>query len=432
MYRYILSTFFARGISTALNFFIVLVIARHAGPGIKGEVTLLITVSWFFIFISNILGGQALVYLIPRNKIEVLVVPAYLWSVVVAVIGFILLKSSFIIQAQHVTSIAVLSLLYSFITIHQTILLAKKQITNSNLIQILSLLIQSAGIIFCFYFLRINSSFAYIYATLAAYSFTALFSFFLIKDIVPFKNFLKDFSLRELNVSFRFGFLYQLVEILQLLNLRYYFFQLGIQEGSAYLGIYSIGIAVLEAVWLIPRSMSTVQYVSTSNNEKVKEEAARIVQLVKVGVIFSGIVLLLISLIPPSVYIYIFGEGFRYTRHSMRFLFPGILIYTPAIIIGSFYLGTGKYRPLIISNLAGFISIVILGYFLIPQYVMTGAGLAASISFAVASVILFIFFVADNKIHLSQFMPTRSDVALAIAKLKNIYTSSNKRAGEFS
>ena len=432
MYRYILNTFFARAVSTALNFFIVLVIARHAGPGIKGEVTLLITISWFFIFLSNILGGQALVYLIPRNKIELLVVPAYLWSVAVAAIGFILLKSSFIIQAQHVTSIAVLSLLYSFITIHQTILLAKKQITNSNLIQILSLLIQSAGIIFCFYFLHINSSFAYIYATLVAYSFTALFSFFLIKNIVPFKNFWKDFSFKELNISFRFGFLYQLVEILQLLNLRYYFFQLGIQEGSAYLGIYSIGIAVLEAVWLIPRSMSTVQYVSTSNNEKVKEEATRIVQLVKVGIIFSGIVLLLISLIPPSAYIYIFGEGFRYTRHSMRFLFPGILIYTPAIIIGSFYLGTGKYLPLIISNLAGFLSIVVLGYFLIPQYVMTGAGLAATISFAVASTTLLIFFIADNKIPLSQFLLSQNDLMAATAKLKSIYTPRNKRAREFS
>ena len=324
MYRYILNTFFARAASTALNFFIVLVIARHAGPAIKGEVTLLITISWFFIFLSNILGGQALIYLIPRNKIELLVVPAYLWSIAIAAVGFALLKSTEIIQVNHVTSISILSLLSSLIAIHQTILLAKKQITNSNLIQIVSLLLQAVGIIFCFYFLHIDSAFAYIYATLVAYSFTVVLSFFLIKNIVRFSDFKKDFTWQELKISFRYGFLYQLVEILQLLNLRYYFFQLGLQQGSQYLGIYSIGRAVLETVWLIPRSISTVQYISTSNTEKIKEEAARTVQMVKGAFVISAIALLLISLIPPSVYIFFFGEGFRYTRHSMRFLFPAI------------------------------------------------------------------------------------------------------------
>jgi O-antigen/teichoic acid export membrane protein len=423
VYRYILNTFLARISSAALNFFIVLVIARHAGPAIKGEVTLLVTISWFFIFLSNILGGQALIYLIPRNKIELLVVPAYIWSIVVAILGFILLKSTHAIQINHVTSITILSLLYSFVTIHQTILLAKKQITNANLVQIVALLIQATGIILCFYILRINSAFAYIYASLAAYSFTAILSFFLIKRIVPFSNFLKDFTWSELKTSFRYGMLYQSVEVLQLLNLRYYFFHLGIQEGPAYLGIYSIGIAILEAVWLIPRSMSTVQYVATSNSQKIKEERERTVQLIKAGFILSGIVLFLISLIPPSVYIFAFGEGFRFTRHSMRFLYPGILIYNFTIVIGSFYLGIGKYKPLMITHTLGFITLAILSYFLLPIYVMTGAGLAATISFTIASLFLLIYFVRDNNVSPSKFWISKKDVQSfihAVTRLRNI------------
>jgi O-antigen/teichoic acid export membrane protein len=412
VYRYILNTFLARISSTALNFFIVLAIARHAGPAIKGEVTLLITVSWFFIFLSNILGGQALVYLIPRNKIELLVVPAYLWSVVVALIGFVLLKSTHIVEVNHVTSITILSLLYSIITIHQTILLAKKRITNANLLQILSLLIQATGIIICFYILRINDAFAYIYSSLVAYSVTALLSFYIIRKAVPFRRFKNDFSWKELKVPFRYGLLFQLVEVLQLLNLRYYFFQLGLQEGITYLGIYSIGIAILEAVWLIPRSISTVQYVSTSHSHKIKEEAEKTVQLIKLGLLLSTVALICISLIPPSVYIAVFGEGFRFTRHSMRFLYPGILIYNLTIIIGSFYLGTGKYTPLIIAHFVGFLILAAFSYFLLPAYVMTGAGLAATISFAAASILLLIFFKMDNRIPLSNFVITMKDVGL--------------------
>jgi O-antigen/teichoic acid export membrane protein len=315
---------------------------------------------------------------------------------------------------NHVTSITILSLLYSFLTIHQTILLAKKKITDSNLLQIIALLIQATGILGCFYILQINTAFAYIYSSMAAYAFTAVLSFFLIRKIVPFSNFRKDFSWKELQSSFRYGFLYQLVEVLQLLNLRYYFFQLGLQQGIRYLGIFSIGIAILESVWLIPRSISTVQYVSTSNSGKIKDEVARTLQLSKASLLLCGIALIIIALIPPSVYILVFGEGFRYTRHSMRFLYPGILIYSYAIVISSFYLGIGKYKPLIISNLAGFISIAVFSYFLLPEYVMSGAGLAASLSFATASILLLALFGMNNNIPLSRFIITLKDIRAGV------------------
>lgn len=418
MYRIIVNTFVVRVLSTALNFFIVLMLAREAGPAIKGEVTLLITTTWFFIFLSNILGGQALIYLIPRNRIELLVVPAYIWSVIIAAIGFAFLKSTHIVHAEHITSVIVLSLLSSFITIHQTILLAKKQITNSNLLQIISLLFQVSGMLVCFLFLDLKDAFAYIYASLIAYSFTTLLSFFLIKDIVYFSGFIGHFSWKDLKTAIRYGVLYQLVEVFQLLNLRYYYYQLGLQEGQKYLGIYSIGIAVLESVWIIPRSIATVQYVSTSNTEVVKEEAARIIQLVKLSVVLSAVALFIIYLVPSSFYVFVFSDAFRSVKYSMRFLFPGILVYNLLLVISSFYLGTGKYRQLIIANLAGFASLFFFSRLLIPPYVMSGAGLAATLSFSIASIFLLLFFISDNRIPVSRFLISRKDAELLWKKVR--------------
>ncbi len=406
MQKEIVSTVIIRGTSTALNFLIALLIARHAGPAVKGDVTLLITILYFFIFFSNILGGQALVYLIPRNKVELLVVPAYCWSLLVSLVGFVFLKSTLLIHASHIPAITVLSFLSSLIYIHQTILLAKKRINTANIVSVLAVLIQLTGVLCCFYFLNIHDVYAYIWSSLAAYVITAGISFFMIWHLVSFKDFVKHFSVEELKESFRYGFLYQLAEILQLFNLRYYFFQLGLQQGPQYLGIYSIGISILEAVWIIPRSISTLHYVSTSNSNEVKQELQRTVRLLKLSLLSCGALLLVIYFVPASAYTFVFGEGFRDVKHSIRFLFPGIFIYNIFIVISSFYTGIGRYLPMLVSSFAGTVTLVTLSFLLIPKYVMSGAGLAASVSFAVASVLLLLFFVVEQKLEFKEQLNT--------------------------
>lgn len=399
MRRQILYTVLSRGFSTLLNFFIALLIARHSGPVVKGDITLLITTLSFFLFFSNIMGGQALVYLIPRNKIELLAVPAYVWSIAVSCIGFALLRYTNLIETSHVPSLAVMGLLSSFIQIHQTILMAKNKISTANLVAVVVLLIQAGGILTCFYFFNISDSYAFIYASLAAYLITAVFSFFMVRQWLHFSSFFGSYSSADLWQSFRYGVLYQLVEILQLFNLRYYFYQLGIQQGPQYLGIFSIGISILETVWIIPRSMATVHYVSTSNADENKKQVHHTIQLIQFSILLCGIALLAIFMVPNQLYVYVFGPGFADVKHSMRFMYPGVLVYSILLVISSFYMGTGRYKPLIIANTVGSVVLLAASYLLIPRYVMSGAGLAASISFTAASITLSIFFVTEQKIN---------------------------------
>ena len=268
---------------------------------------------------------------------------------------------------------------------------------------------QVAGILFCFYYLRVSDAYAYIYASLVAYFATALVSFYIVQKLVVLTSSARFFGLGELKTTFRFGILFQLVEILQLLNLRYYFYQLGLQQGSKYLGIFSIGISILEAVWIIPRSIATVHYVQTSNTNDITAEARRTIQLFKYSFMLCAMALFAIWLVPAQVYVFVFGQGFSGVKYSMRFLFPGVLVYSFPLVVSSFYFGTGKYRGLIISNLAGFASMVAFGWWLIRRYVMSGAGLGATLSFSVAALVLFLFFMADSKTRLADFVPRQTD-----------------------
>ncbi len=420
MQKLIFNTVIARALSTALNFFIALLIARHAGPAVKGEVTLLVTTSWFVIFLSNILGGQVLVYLIPRNKIELLIIPAYVWSIVIALAAFLFLKFSLLIQANHITSIVILSFFSALISINQTVLLARKEIGRSNMVQLVPLILQVAGILFCFYYNHISDAYAYIYASLFAYIVTALVSFLMVRKMILLGGLIEFFSIAELKNSFRYGLLFQAIEILQLLNLRYYFYQLGLQQGPKYLGIYSIGISILEAVWIIPRSIATVHYVHTSHAEDLKAEAGRTVYLFKLSFILCALALLAIWFVPSQVYVAVFGPGFSDVKYSMRFLFSGILVYSFPLVISSFYFGTGKYRSLIISNLAGFVSLIGFSWWLIPVYVMSGAGLAATLSFAVASAVLYVLFIRDTGLSYSAFLIRGADINRIKTDVKRI------------
>lgn len=138
--------------------------------------------------------------------------------------------------------------------------------------------------------------------------------------------------------------------------------------------------------------MATVHYVSTSNSLEVKKERERTIQLSAYSFALCALALAIVWFVPADMYAYVFGPGFGDVRHSIRYLFPGILVYSLWIVLSSFYFGTGNYKPLLVSSLAGVTALAVFSVFLIPKYVMSGAGLAATLSFSAATVTLALYF----------------------------------------
>lgn len=406
MQRQILYTIFSRGSATVLNFLLVLLVARFGGPMVKGEVTLFITTIWFFVFFSNILGGHVLIYLVPRNRIAALVLPAYCWSVVITLVGYVLLKTDLVNDIQYPEYILVIGFLSSIITIHQTLLFAHQKVQSANWLTLVPLFIQVPLLIWLYRQTSLHPTLVFIYSMLPAYLFTFTLSGVLTFRVVPFREIVAKFSWVEVFDTFKNGITFQLIEILQLLNLRLYFYQLGLQQGAKYLGVFSVGISVLEAVWIIPRSIATVNYINASNSYKIGEEVERVISLLKITLLLSAIGLGVIYVCPTEWYGYVFGDGFAYVKHGVRFLFPGIWIYSALLVMSSFYLGTGRHKPLIVAHGLGVIVLLIASYWLIPPYVLSGAGLAATLSFTAATLLICAHFVWENRITWHKFFST--------------------------
>lgn len=406
MQRQILFTIFSRGSATVLNFLLVLLVARFGGPAVKGEVTLFITTIWFFVFFSNILGGHILIYLVPRNRLAALVFPAYCWSVIITLLGYGLLKANMVKGILYPEYILMIGFLSSIITIHQTLLFAHKKVQSANWLTLILLFVQVPLLIWFYRETALHPTLVFIYSMLPAYLLAFVVSIGLLQKIIPFSEVITKFSWLEVYATFKNGVAFQLIEILQLLNLRLYFYQLGLQQGAKYLGVFSVGISVLEAVWIIPRSIATVNYIKASNGTKIGEEVERVISLLKITLSLCAVGLFIIYICPTEWYGYVFGEGFANVKHGVRFLFPGIWVYSALLVISSFYLGTGQYKPLLIAHSIGVIVLLIASYMLIPQYVLSGAGLAATLSFVAATLMLSIYFVWQNNITWHKFFST--------------------------
>lgn len=67
-----------------------------------------------------------------------------------------------------------------------------------------------------------------------------------------------------------YGFAIQIANFAQLLNYRLSYYIIEFCSGRKALGVFDLGTKLSEAVWILPKSMATVQYARISNSKENK------------------------------------------------------------------------------------------------------------------------------------------------------------------
>jgi len=133
----ILHTFGARAISAVVNLLIAITLSQYLGPEGKGIQSLIITTITFVLVFANLVGGATLVYLVPRHKTSLLVLPSYFWTILVALLCYFVLLYFPIVDKSYIVHICILSVLNSFTSINTSVLIGKEKIATSNIISLL-------------------------------------------------------------------------------------------------------------------------------------------------------------------------------------------------------------------------------------------------------------------------------------------------------
>ena len=378
------------------------------GPKVKGDATIFITTVTFLVFFCSIIGGQALVYLVPRFRVENLVIPAYIWTLLVAGISFILFIYFDVFTWRRSVNICVISMLSSIVNINACVMLAKQDIKRYNIINLMTVLITVIGLVISIFLYHSDNIYGYLYPLYVAYIGTIVISCYYVWGYISIRVTANVFD--DIDSAMKYGAGYQMFDLLQLLNFRLYFILLYHLQGPSDLGIFSIGVSILEAVWILGRSVFVVHYSDFSNSEDREIAVLQTIRYIKIVFIASSILLALIALCPISVYSFVFGGSFADVKYIVKWLFPGVLMYGIALVIQSIYLSRASYGRLIFAQFIALLFSVGLCYLWIPDYYYSGASGAASVSYIVCTVIMLAFFIKDFKVPISKFLISKADV----------------------
>lgn len=420
----IANTTLFRLLSTISNFLIALLLARFMGPKVKGDATIFITTVTFLVFFCNIVGSQALVYLVPRFRAENLIIPAYIWTALVAGICFSLFRYYEVFTWRRSLNTCIIAALYSVVNINAAVLLAKQDVRRYNIVNIIPALFTVAGLAIAIFVYGNDNIYGYLYPLYLGFGIALVVSLYYIRPYFRFELSPRIFD--DIDISLQYGIGYQVFDLLQLLNFRLYFFLLYHIQGPADLGLFSIGVSILEVVWIFGRSVFVVHYSDFSNRKGQIVAIRQTLRYIKIVFLVSILLLSLIAVCPEKIYGFVFGDYFARVKYTVKWLFPGVLTYSVALVIQSIYLSRAMYGRLVFAQLLSLIVSVALCYLWIPHFFYSGAGAAASAAFTTCSLILLAFFITDFRVPLSGFLLNRADLHF----INNIFRSYLQRRKE--
>lgn len=376
----IIKTILSKASILVVNFLLVIITTHLWGTEGRGMVSILIADISIIAIFNNILGGGSVSFFTPKLGVDKLLIPAYAWIVLVTPIIAIIIN----LLQNHVNliSLIILALLNSLVTAHFMIFTGKENFKLYNLFSLLTPILTVVFILIFVYVLKLKSVQSYIFGFCIALGIVWIISSFCIKQYLTNKPL---FSFQAIKKIIRYGWQNELSYFLHFLSYRLSYFFILHYLGMSTVGVFSVGIALAESIWLISRSIATVQFARIINTIE-KDEGIKITKSsVKLSLVSSVSAALILILLPSEAYGFIFGHDFFTVKKIMLFLFPGIVAIAISNIHGHYFSATGQMKILIVKSLLGLIVTVCLSIILIPKWGIFGACVTACLSYMVSS-----------------------------------------------
>lgn len=423
MVKSIVNTVGTKFISALFNFLILLLTANYLGTEGRGQISLIIATITIVLLFANFVGGNTLVYLSPRKPVQELLLLSYFWTLLSAAITFLILFYSHAFEFTTSLHISLLSLLFSFTSIHISILFGKEKITLANKISLTQVILQFFFLAFCFLVLEKIDISVFIYSLYITYGIACLTSGYYLKEF--FKNNF-HFNLRgTLKMALGIGALAQTANIFQFLNYRLDIYLLNKFDSLSHIGIYSSAVSIAEAVLLFGGSFALVQFSKISNTEDENLSRQLTVKLTRFSFLLTLIAYLPLFIFPDDFYNFLLGKDFHGVRMLLIALAPGIILLGSSVTLSHYFAGIGKYKVNALASFSGLISTFFLGIYFIPKYGFIAAAWVSSVSYLVSTVVLLLAFLLKSSTTLKELLPGINDLKSLQKSLSHVRDNRN-------
>jgi len=384
----ILKTFFSKVLILFINFAILTLTTNYFGLEGRGLISIIMADLAIIVIFNNILGGSSVVYYINKVGLSKLIFPAIIWMVLSTAIGAFLF--SVVHTQQNYLILFPLTLITSFFAFNLLTFIGKEKIHFFNVFSLLApilLLLFNLGFIFLFNIRTVNAYFeCYFISQFVVF----VLSFFYVEKYLVKEEI--GISRAIVGQVFKYGWKNELSSLIQFLNYRLsYFFILFYQDIES-VGLFSVAIAVSESIWLVAKSITTVQYSKILNLNNYNEAIKLTKKSAKISLFATLSVLFVVAFIPSEVFGFVFGKDFSTTKQLLFILMPGILSMAVSNVYGHYFAATNQMRVLIIKSTLGLVFTVVLSIIFIPMWSLKGACLVTSISYLSSSVYLLVVF----------------------------------------
>ncbi|UOQ53506.1 lipopolysaccharide biosynthesis protein [Hymenobacter cellulosivorans] len=409
MIRRILQNFATRLATAVLSFAIVWLTARYLGATGRGDVSLFVTDCAAMLLFIGLLGGSSLIYLAPKRSIWLLLVPAYAWATLVCVVGTAAVGLLRTVPLLYLGHLLALSLLQAYFSINTSLLLGRKQEASFNLLNLLQVGLLAASMLLAFAGLQWRELAVYYYATYVAYGLPLLLSFgalYRLPDRWAGGLGLRD-TVRELAYHSRGA---HFSNILTFANYRLSYYFVAHYADARALGVLSVGVALAEAIWLIPRSTALVQYVDLVHATDKHAQIVPTLRIARLTLLSTTLAVVFLCALPAQVLTVIFGPEFGAAQPVILRLAPGVVAIAVNVMCSTYFAGTGHYRT---NNLAATVGLLVTlpaCWLLIPVLGINGAALASSLSYLASMTYLFYRFSQATGAGWTALLPGSNDL----------------------
>lgn len=433
IFKKIIGTAGTRIFNAAVNLIVLLMITNFIGSKGLGEISLIIVNLTIIQLFVDWMAGSALVYFASRANLSRLLIPAYLWSLII--LAFFVGMGTFIhflfpqifmllIPKGFEIELLVLALLNAFMQTHYNLLIGQKKIKQYNIIfsvQISSLLVFFT--LFLFGLSDLNAR-AYINALILSWGIGGGLGFYQILRSNP------TLSLQGWHKLVRPIFLYglqtQISNVLHLGNKRLSYYVIRIYAGLSPLGIYGAAVQLAEGLRLIGQSISLVQFSAISNSREKEYARVLTLKLMKFSMSLTFLALAFLLLIPQRLYQIVFSAAFGDIKTILVALSVGILALAANTIFSHYFSGIGQPKINVYANTIGFLFTLVLLFLLIPKWGAVGAALAASVSYSATVTYQAVIFKNQTQTRWNEWIIHSNDVAELTGFIKEIFQKTKK------
>ncbi|HEX8330890.1 MAG TPA: polysaccharide biosynthesis C-terminal domain-containing protein [Hymenobacter sp.] len=424
MIKRILQHFAARVLTAGLSFAVVWLTARYLGAAGRGEVSLFFTDMSGLVLLTGLLGGSSLIYLVPRRNVWHLLLPAYGWALVVSVLGAGAVGLLRPVSLAYVLHLGGVTLVQVLLSVNVFLLLGRQRERTYNGLTTAQAALLAVSLALAFGPFGWATVTAYYYANYVAYGLPWLISTALLLRLPDARRRAATPSrarrravARELARHSRGA---HLSNLLTFANYRFGYYAVAYLASAKALGVLSVGVALAEAIWLIPRSTALMHYVALVNAADKPGHAHAALRNGRLTLLATAAAVLALAAVPATWLAAVFGPEFGAAHGVILALAPGILINGAGMQFSGYFSGTANYRVNNRAALLGLAVTVPVSLLLVPYLGMVGAALGMTASYTASVAYLFWHFRHATGATGADVLPGWADVQWMIKGIRGV------------